>query len=51
MARYELLDVATAGLGGAPITADTVFDLGMMYSSGRSVPPDLASRTSPPDGT
>jgi hypothetical protein len=40
MARYEILDVATAGLGEAP-TADTLFELGMMYASGRSVPPDL----------
>ena len=41
MARYEILDVATAGLGEATITANTLFELGMMYSSGRSVPPDL----------
>jgi TPR repeat protein len=41
MARYEIPDVATAGLGEAPVTADTLFELGMMYASGRSVPPDL----------
>jgi len=41
MARYEILDVAAAGLGEAPVTADTLFELGMMYASGRSVPPDL----------
>jgi uncharacterized protein len=41
MARYDILDAATAGLGEAPATADTLFELGMMYASGRSVPADL----------
>jgi TPR repeat protein len=39
--RFEMLDVAAAGLGEAPATADTLFELGMMYASGRSVPTDL----------
>jgi TPR repeat protein len=43
MARFELSDVAAAGLGEAPATADTLFELGMMYSSGRSVAADLVT--------
>jgi hypothetical protein len=40
--RFEMLDVAIAGLGEAPATAaDMLFELGMMYASGRSVSPDL----------
>ena len=31
----------TPGLGTAPVTADTMFELGMMYASGREVPVDL----------
>jgi TPR repeat protein len=43
MARFEMLDVASAaGLCEAPSTADTFFSLGM-YASGRSVPIDLIS--------
>ena len=30
-------------LGEAPATADMLFELGMMYASGRSVPPDLVN--------
>jgi TPR repeat protein len=41
--RFEMLDVAAAGLGEAPATADTLFELGMMYASGRSVPTDLVN--------
>jgi TPR repeat protein len=41
MARYELSELASAGLGEAPATADTLFELGMTYASGRSVPIDL----------
>jgi hypothetical protein len=41
--RFEMLDVATAGLGEAPAAADMLFELGMMYASGRSVPPDLVT--------
>jgi TPR repeat protein len=43
MARYELADIESASLGEAPATADTFFELGMMYSIGRSVPVDLVS--------
>jgi TPR repeat protein len=41
MARLEMPEAALAGPGEAPTTADTLFELGMMYSSGRSVPIDL----------
>jgi uncharacterized protein len=41
MARYEISDIAGAGLAEAPATADVLFELGMMYASGRSVPADL----------
>ena len=39
MARIELADINNATLGEAP-AADTFFELGMMYSIGRSVPVD-----------
>jgi TPR repeat protein len=39
MARIELADINNATLGEAP-AADTFFELGMMYSVGRSVPVD-----------
>src|SRR5437763_1004298 len=40
MARFEFNDFDAAVLGEAPVNADTFFQLGMMYSSGRSVPID-----------
>jgi len=43
MARFDIADPAMAGLGEAPVTADTLFELGMMYSSGRSIPVDLVT--------
>ena len=43
MARFELPDAAGAGIGEAPVTSDTLFELGMTYASGRSVPADLVS--------
>jgi hypothetical protein len=43
MARYEIADVEMASLGEAPTGADGFFQLGMMYSIGRSVPVDLVS--------
>jgi len=43
MARLELPELAEAGLGHAPATAGTMFEIGMMYSSGRSVPIDLVT--------
>jgi hypothetical protein len=42
MARIELSDMDTASLGQAPV-ADSFFDLGMMYSIGRSVPIDYVT--------
>jgi TPR repeat protein len=43
MARYEISDCDQTALGAAPANADTFFDLGMMYSSGRSVPIDYVT--------
>ena len=43
MARFEILDVESASLGHAPATADTFYELGMMYSVGRSVAVDFIS--------
>ena len=40
MARLELSDGSRAMLGEGPASADTFFNLGMMYSSGRNVPID-----------
>ena len=39
MARLEMPE--GAALGEAPLTADIMFELGMMYASGREVPIDL----------
>jgi uncharacterized protein len=41
MARVEVAEFAAEGLGEAPATPDAMFELGMMYSSGHSVPVDL----------
>jgi TPR repeat protein len=43
MARFEIGDFGQAALGEAPAGADTYFELGMMYSVGRSVPIDFVS--------
>lgn len=43
MARLEMPEYALAGLGEAAATANTLFELGMMYASGRQVPIDLVS--------
>ena len=40
MARFELNDGDRAMLGEASASAETYFNLGMMYSSGRNVPVD-----------
>lgn len=42
MARFEIADVDAATLG-ANAGADVFFELGMMYSTGRSVPTDLVT--------
>jgi TPR repeat protein len=43
MARYEMSEIEAATLGPAPQSAAAFFELGMMYSTGRSVPVDLVS--------
>jgi TPR repeat protein len=43
MARYEIASVEGGALGQANAAADMFFDLGMMYSTGRSVPADLVT--------
>jgi TPR repeat protein len=43
MARFEIVDVECASLGNAPADADTFYELGMIYSVGRSVPIDYVS--------
>ena len=43
MARFEIADIGCATMGEAPAGADTFFQLGMMYSVGRSVPLDFVS--------
>ncbi len=42
MARIELGDIHSASLGEAPV-GDSFFELGMMYSIGRSVPIDYVT--------
>ena len=41
MAILEMAEFTPAELGTAAVTADTMFELGMMYASGREVPVDL----------
>ena len=43
MARFELNEGHHAVLGEGPINASTLFELGMMYSVGRSVPVDYVT--------
>ncbi len=43
MARFEIGDIECAALGEAPAGVDSFFELGMMYSVGRSVPIDYVS--------
>ena len=43
MARYELAEVDGASLGQAYASGDVLFELGIKYSTGRSVPADLVS--------
>src|SRR5438552_1551815 len=43
MARFEMSSIACASLGGAAATADTFYELGMMYSVGRDVPVDFVT--------
>jgi TPR repeat protein len=43
MARLDMSEFAPAELGAGPATADTLFELGMRYASGREVPVDLVT--------
>lgn len=43
MGRYELPEIEMAVAGTAPLSGDALFELGMMYSAGNSVPVDLVS--------
>lgn len=43
MARVDIGDMESASLGQAPAGPDSFFELGMMYSIGRSVPVDLVN--------
>ncbi|MEA2907638.1 MAG: uncharacterized protein QOI12_5025 [Alphaproteobacteria bacterium] len=43
MARFGISDGDHATLGEAPAGVDTFFELGMMYSVGRSVPVDYVT--------
>jgi TPR repeat protein len=43
MARFEILDSNAAPLGAGPMSADMLFEIGMMYSVGRDTPVDLIS--------
>lgn len=41
MVRLEMPEIPLAMRGETPVTADTMFELGMMFASGREVPVDL----------
>ncbi len=43
MARFEVMDGDNAMLGEANASSDVLFQLGMMYSTGSSVPTDYVS--------
>src|SRR5262245_61329306 len=43
MARFEINDCAQAALGARPASADTFFELGMMYSTGYDAPIDYVT--------
>lgn len=43
MARFELSEYHHAALGEGPVNGSTLFELGMMYSVGRSVPIDYVT--------
>ena len=43
MARFEIAEIDHATLGEAPAGVDAFFQLGMMYSVGRSVPIDFVT--------
>jgi TPR repeat protein len=43
MARFEISDCDHAAIGATTAGGDTFFDLGLMYSTGRSVPIDYVT--------
>ena len=43
MGRYELPEIELALAGPAPMGGEALFELGMMYAAGNSVPVDLVS--------
>ena len=43
MGRYELPEIEMAGAGSAPLNGEALYELGMMYSAGNSVPVDMVS--------
>jgi uncharacterized protein len=43
MGRSQLPEIEMAVAGAAPVGGEALFELGMMYSSGNSVPVDLVS--------
>jgi TPR repeat protein len=43
MARFEISECNHAVIGEAPASADALYELGMMYSVGRSVPIDYVT--------
>jgi len=43
MARFGIAGAECAPLGEAPANSDSFFELGMMYSVGRSVPVDFVT--------
>ena len=43
MARHELVDAESAALGQANTSSEALFELGLMYATGRSVQTNLIS--------
>ncbi len=43
MARYEMPEIESAAAAAVRPNGDVFFELGMMYSTGRSVPADLVA--------
>ena len=41
MAFLGMTEFTPAGLGASPVAADTMFELGMMYASGREVAAEM----------
>jgi TPR repeat protein len=43
MGRYEFAEIDLAAAESAPMSGEALFELGLMYSAGNSVPVDLVS--------